>query len=117
MKRIFMLSNHPLFSEGVATLLRSEGGLDLLGRESDTEKAVEQIRLLHPDVIIVDAGEMQYAMNPLIMRILQENFAAKVIGLNLKDNTLCVYRGEQRPVHEVADLMHAIESDDDAQIN
>lgn len=112
-----MLSSHPLFMEGVASLLYSETGLDLLGRESDVDRAIEQIRTLHPDVIIVDAGDTRCAASSIVLRILQENCTAKVIGLNLNDNTLCVYHEEQRTVRGVADLMHALESDDDAQMD
>ena len=114
MKRVFILSSYPLFSQGVAALLHCEETIDLLGRESDLEQAVEQIRTLHPDVIIVDVGEMQCAAHPIILRILQENCAARVIGLNLNDNTLWVFHEEQRLVRSVADLMRAIESDLDA---
>jgi hypothetical protein len=43
------------------------------------------------------------------MCILREGLETKVIGLNLQDNTMCVYRGEQRVVREVKDLVEAIE--------
>ncbi len=38
---------------------------------------------------------------------LREGVGTKVIGLNLQDNTMCVYRGEQRVVKEVKDLVEA----------
>jgi hypothetical protein len=44
------------------------------------------------------------------MCILREGVGTKVIGLNLEDNTVCIYRGEQRVVKEVEDLVEAIES-------
>jgi len=46
---------------------------------------------------------------PAVMRILREGVGTKVIGLNLQDNTICIYRGEQRVVKEVKDLVEAIE--------
>jgi hypothetical protein len=45
----------------------------------------------------------------VLMRIWREGLETKVLGLNLQDNTLCVYRGEQRIVKEVKDLVEAIE--------
>jgi DNA-binding NarL/FixJ family response regulator len=38
MKRIFMLSSHPLFSQGVESLLRRETGLEIVGREADADE-------------------------------------------------------------------------------
>jgi len=40
---------------------------------------------------------------------LREGLETKVIGLNLQDNTICIYRGEQRVVKDVKDLVEAIE--------
>ncbi len=39
MKRIFMLSSHPLFSQGVESLLRREAELEIVGRETDADKS------------------------------------------------------------------------------
>ena len=109
MKRIFMLSSHPLFSQGVESLLRQETGLEIVGRETDMDKAIERIKELQPDVVILDSGDPACDLTPAVMRILREGVGAKVIGLNLQDNTMCIYRGEQRVVEEVKDLVEAIE--------
>jgi len=63
-----------------------------------------------PDVVIVDSGDPADDPMPAVMRILREGVGIKVIGLNLQDNTMCIYRGEQRVVKEVKDLVEAIES-------
>jgi len=108
MKRIFMLSSHPLFSQGVESLLRRETGLEIVGREADADKALERIKELRPDVVILDSADLCDPM-PVVMRIFREGVGAKVISLNLKDNTMHVYRGEQRVVKEVHDLVEVIE--------
>jgi DNA-binding NarL/FixJ family response regulator len=109
MKRIFMLSAHPLFGQGVESLLRRETGLDIVGRETDVDKAVERIKELQPDVVIVDSGDPATDPTPAVVRVLREGVGTKVIGLNLQDNTMCIYRGELRMVKEVKDLVEAIE--------
>jgi DNA-binding NarL/FixJ family response regulator len=109
MKCIFMLSTHPLFSQGVESLLRQETGLEIVGRETDVDKAVERIKELRPDVVIVDSADPASDPTSAVMRILRERVVAKAIGLNLQDNTMCIYRGEQRVVKEVKDLVEAIE--------
>ncbi len=110
MKRIFMLSSHPLFSQGVESLLRRETGLEIVGRETDVDKAIERIKELRPDVVVLDSADLRDPM-PVVMRIFREGVGTKVIGLNLKDNTMHVYRGEQRVVKEVQDLVEAIEAE------
>ena len=108
MKRVFILSNHPLFGQGVESLLRQETGLEIVGREADVDKAMERIKELQPDGVILTNDQPATHPAPAVMRILREGVGTKVIGLDLRDNTLCVYRGEQRVVTEVKDLMEAI---------
>jgi TorA maturation chaperone TorD len=116
MKRVFLLSSHPLFGQGVESLLRRETGLEIVGCERDVDKAMERIEELWPDVVIVDSSDPGVDLTPEVMCILRERLGTKIIGLNLHDNTLCIYRGEQRVVKEVEDLVEAIEhnaSDDE----
>jgi DNA-binding NarL/FixJ family response regulator len=107
--RVLILSSHPLFGQGVESLLRREVRLDIVGRETDIDRAVECIKELRPDVVIVDSGDPAGDPTPAVMRILREGVGVKVIGLNLQDNTMCIYRGELRVVKEVKDLVEAIE--------
>jgi AmiR/NasT family two-component response regulator len=109
MMRVFIVSSHPLFGQGVESLLRQEAGVEIVGREADVDEAVERIKELRPDVVILDSADLVSDPTPAVMRILREGVRAKVIGLNLEDNTMCVYRGEQREVKGVEDLVEAIE--------
>jgi DNA-binding NarL/FixJ family response regulator len=108
MKRVFMLSNHPLLGQGVESLLRWETGLEIVGREVDVDKAIDRIRELRPDAVILDCAEPRGEPAPAVMRILQEGLGIKVVELNLQDNTMCIYRGEQRVVKSSTDLIEAI---------
>jgi len=106
-----MLSSHPLFSQGVESLLCQETGLEIVGREMDLEKGLDRIRELRPDVVIVDNGDPTCDPTPTVMRILREGLGIRVIGLNLRDNMVCVYRGEQRVARGVEDLLEAIQAE------
>jgi DNA-binding NarL/FixJ family response regulator len=110
MRRVFILSSHALFSHGVESLLRQEPGLEIVGRETDVDRAIECIQELRPDVVIFDNNDPEVDFRPVVMRIFREGLGTKVIGLNLQDNTLCIYRGEQRVIEEVKDLVEAIEA-------
>jgi len=104
MKRVLILSSHPLFGRGVESLLCRETGLEIVGWETEVDKAVEHIRELQPDVVIIDSGDLA----PEVLGILREGVGTKVIGLNLQDSTMCIYRGEQRVVKRIEDLVEAI---------
>jgi DNA-binding NarL/FixJ family response regulator len=108
MKRVFLLSNQSLFGEGIQSLLCREAGLEIIGRESDVDRAIECIQALKPDVVVVDSADPYVDVKQVAMRILGEGSKIKVIGLNLGDNAICIYRGERRAIKEVEDLVEAI---------
>jgi hypothetical protein len=109
MVRVFIFSCHPLFGQGVERLLCQETGLDIVGWETDVDKAFERIKKLKPDVVILESSDPAGDPTPAVMRILREGLGIKLVGLNLKDNTLCIYWGEQRVVKSIEDLVKAIE--------
>lgn len=111
MKRIFLLSSHPLFGQGVESLLRRETGFDIVGLETDIDRAVARIKRLRPDAVVVDSNGAIPDPALVVMRILREGLETRVIGVNLWDNVVCVYHGQQQLLKEVQDLVQAIRGD------
>ncbi len=107
--RIFILSDQSLFVLGLESLLRREIALEVVCCEADVDQALERIRDLLPDVVIVNEANAPYGSGSVTARILREAESVKVIGLNLQNNSMCIYRREQRLVHDVQDLVEAIE--------
>jgi DNA-binding NarL/FixJ family response regulator len=52
--RIFLLDDHEVVRRGVAELLRSEPGFDIVGEASTAAEAVARIPALKPDVAVLD---------------------------------------------------------------
>ena len=110
MKRIFVLSSQSLFIRGVEILLRQDTGMELIGEETDVDRAIARIKALCPDVVLVEQEPPARDPVPVVMRILDELPGAKIVGLNLSDNTVRVYQGEQRIARDIGDLVQVIEN-------
>ena len=91
--------------------------MDFIGRESDAERAIEQIRAVRPDVVIIDMSDTFAKACSIVARIFDEKLNAKIVGLNLNDNTMCVYREEEKEIHGVEDLMDALSCVGETQVN
>ncbi|MGB5605169.1 MAG: response regulator transcription factor, partial [Gammaproteobacteria bacterium] len=51
---VLLVDDHPLMRQGLRTLLESEADLTVVGEAADGEKALEQVRALSPDVVVMD---------------------------------------------------------------
>lgn len=52
--RILITDDHTLFREGLAALLRSLAGLEVVGEAASGEQAIAQAEALQPDVVLMD---------------------------------------------------------------
>ena len=109
MKRIFIISRHPLFGEGIEELLHQQSGAIVLGREQDMAKAIQQIFELQPDIVIFDCNDEQIDISSAVMQILQKGVNTRVIGLDLNENMIYTHTREQQVVKEIDDLLKAVE--------
>jgi DNA-binding NarL/FixJ family response regulator len=105
--RIFVISGHLMFSQGLESLLRKEAGLDIVGQETDFSRAITRIEELQPDVVILDSDDAA----PKVASILGASSGVKVIRLSLQDNNLYVYQARQRITKSVVDLLEVIGED------
>lgn len=54
--RCILVDDHTLFREGLRRVLESEADLQVVGEASDATQALEQVRQLRPDVVLMDIG-------------------------------------------------------------
>ncbi len=111
MVRVFLLSGRTLFGQGIASLLRREAGLEIVGQEMDADKAIERITELRPDAVITDNSDPACDLPMTVTRILTSETPMLVIGLDLMENKIHLYRGEQREARGVEDLVVAIKTE------
>jgi DNA-binding NarL/FixJ family response regulator len=104
--RVFILWANPLFSETVGRLLGG-GEVEIIGGSSDPAAGLEEIRRLQPDVVI--AEEDPSGTRTEAIEALRAGPAEMLIlGMNLTDNGLQVYRREQRTVADPEDLLQIL---------
>jgi DNA-binding NarL/FixJ family response regulator len=93
-----------MFSHGLESLLRQETNFDIVGQEKDIDLAIEQIKKLQPDVVILDNDNAV----PQVTPILHASPGVKVISLSLQNNDLYVYQAKQWVARETEDLLEAL---------
>jgi len=107
-KRVFILSRHTLFCDGIIALLSQESGFDVVGQDAQLSSAVDSIKSLRPDVVIINCDDPEPDLSQAVVSLLQNSLGVRIIGLSLEDNKISIYRGEDKQVKQVEDLLEAI---------
>jgi DNA-binding NarL/FixJ family response regulator len=81
--RILLADDHPIFREGVRSLLDSQPGVEVVAEVEDGAGAVEAARTQKPDVVVIDVS--MPGMNGLdaTLRIIAEEPDTKVLCLSM----------------------------------
>lgn len=108
MKKIIILSRQTVFSQGIESLLSIEDEFEIVKDQVDKDCVVETAQETDADVIIVNCDDPEAGLSPTISAMLRERLGICLIGLSLKDNKMCIYRGENKQVLDVQDLVQAI---------
>jgi DNA-binding NarL/FixJ family response regulator len=84
--RIFIADDHEVVRKGLCALLQIEAGWEICGEAADGRTAVERVRELKPDVVILDIG--MPALNGLeaTRQIIKDDPRAKVLILTFHDS-------------------------------
>lgn len=106
--RVFVVSDSLMFGDGLASLLISEADVEVIGEETDINRAIEQIETLKPDVIIWgNTGTKREAQQEEI-RLLRATRGIKFIRLTLQSNEMIVYQSARKMIRNLQDLVTAI---------
>lgn len=102
-----------MFAYGLNSLLDQNARIEVLGQESEIDRALEQIKLLQPDVVILDSSNPTYNGNSGVLHILEASPDSKVVNVNLHSNKLAVYEVKHRIVERLSDLFDTFENGSD----
>jgi cytochrome c oxidase subunit 2 len=85
--RILIASSHPLFAEGLRSLLqrRQETDTVVVGLVSTIEEALSALAELHPDLVIVDYDDEQVNRDEFLARFVEGEGRLRVVLLSLRE--------------------------------
>jgi len=83
--RILLADDHEIVRRGLISLLKSRAGWEVCGEAQDGRQAVEKVKALRPDVVILDLGMPNLNGLEATRQILRDNAQAKVLVLTITD--------------------------------
>ncbi len=81
--KILLVDDHPLFRKGLHTLFDEENGLRVVGEAGNGREAIEQVRDLSPDVVIMDITMPELDGIEATRSIMAEAPETKMIALSI----------------------------------
>ncbi len=80
--RVLLVDDHQMMREGLRALLEHEDDIEVVGGAADGRTAIDLVRTLAPDVVVMDVGMPELNGVEATRRIRAENGRVKVIALS-----------------------------------
>ncbi|MDB4442349.1 response regulator [bacterium] len=80
---ILLVDDHPLFRKGLRLLLEEQADFRIVGEAGDGREAIERVRTLSPDVVIMDITMPDFDGVDATRTIVSEDPSAKVVALSM----------------------------------
>ena len=103
-KRV-LLCGHSLFISGVLACLDGEPGLVLQQVDPEPDHIRRKVLAWRPEVLILETGLLQSAFG---ISLLQDFPQVKLIGLDIEDNRLLVFSGQEARQPTSRELLQVI---------
>ncbi|CAD6561844.1 Virulence factors putative positive transcription regulator BvgA [Paraburkholderia kirstenboschensis] len=84
MKRIAIIDDHPIIRGTIASVLRADPELDLVGECGDGEEGLQMVLAERPDLVIIDLDLPRLDGLSIIRRIREENLKICILVLSAK---------------------------------
>lgn len=89
--RVLLVDDHRMMREGLRALLAGAPDLEIVGEASDGRAALELVRTLSPDVVVMDVGMPELNGIEATRRIRTESPGVKVVALSTHRNSSYVH--------------------------
>ncbi|MFE8071899.1 response regulator transcription factor [Marinobacteraceae bacterium S3BR75-40.1] len=89
---IFIVDDHPVFRQGLKTLIESEENFEVIGEAAGSKEAMYMLRNLHPDAVIVDLTLGEGSGLQLIKSIRQRQRDIRILVASMHDDMVYAER-------------------------
>ena len=106
--RVLIVSDQPLFAQGVRALVETRTRAEVIGIESYGANILDRAARLQPDIIILGADQDVPPLLPLALLDTSPN--VRVIRLSLDGNVMHVYDGHRLAANSAEDLASSVDT-------
>lgn len=89
---MFVADDHPLYREGVVRAIKERPDLELIGEASDGRETLTQLKLLQPDVAVLDVKMPGLDGTDVLNAIGRDGLDTRVVFLSAYVDSAVVYR-------------------------
>lgn len=104
-RRVFILADRSLFSQGLDSLLRRANTIEVVGITGE-EEALDEIKALKPDVVLIRMSRAD--SGPILSRLLSEVPGVRVVSVNLDENVATIYTSQRFLVTRAEDFVEIL---------
>lgn len=91
-KRVLIVDDHPVFRHGIAALINAEPDLEVCGEAASSQTALQAVRTLNPDVVLLDISLPGTNGVELIKHLKAEYPKLPILVLSMHDESIYALR-------------------------
>ncbi len=90
--KVLVVDDHTIIREGICLLLKSHDDIEVVGEAVDGAEAVEKVRQLHPDIVLMDLSMPKMSGFEATQAIKKEFPNVQVLALTVHGNPEYFFR-------------------------
>jgi DNA-binding NarL/FixJ family response regulator len=90
--KVLVVDDHEVVRQGIKMVLETDPELEVVGEAASGEDAIERVRDLHPNVVVMDIGMPGLSGFEATRRIRQSNPDVQVLALTVHDSEAYVFQ-------------------------
>ncbi|MGD9307885.1 MAG: response regulator transcription factor [Desulfosarcina sp.] len=84
--KIFIVEDHRLFREGLKSMLRGRGDVDIVGEAKDGLEAIKKIRKVRPDLVLLDLSMPKMGGISVLKEVKRESVDIRILVLTIHES-------------------------------